>query len=398
MYQTAQQARIRANLHSIDAAKPAANGGELPGLADLIAKQLQPDVVTIDQDGYYPRQFLQDLGELGGYAGVAAPAFGGNGLGLTHNVQVMAKVSQTCLSTGFAIWCQTACLRYLQLSDNENLKIRFLPALVDGRLLGGTGLSNTLKFKCGIERALLKARRVAGGYEINGNLPWVSNLGPGHVFVTGCPVEDDGRLLFFLVETQRNGFRLVEGAHFAAMEGTGTLACQFRDYFVGDDYVLAQPDKSENYLAKIKPGMILAQMGMGLGLIRACIDLIESANKTSALTTRYLDDQADELAGELDIAERETYRLARLLDDNPVVDVDVITDVLKVRLAGSELSLRASQSALLHQGAKGFLTHSAAQRKVREAYFVAIVTPAIKHLRRELANLKSAEVSALPLS
>ncbi|WP_064037465.1 acyl-CoA dehydrogenase family protein [Methylomonas methanica] len=396
MYQAAQQARIRANLHSIDATKPAANGGELPGLAELIAKQLQPDVVTIDQDGFYPRQFLQDLGELGGYAGVVAPAFGGSGLGLTHSVQVMAKVSQTCLSTGFAIWCQTACLRYLQLSDNENLKIRFLPALVDGRLLGGTGLSNTLKFKCGIERALLKARRVAGGYAINGNLPWVSNLGPGHVFVTGCPVEDDGRLLFFLVETQRNGFRLVEGAHFAAMEGTGTQACQFRDYFVGDDYVLAQPEKSENYLAKIKPGMILAQMGMGLGLIRACIDLIESANKSSGLTNQYLDDQAEELADELAIAERETYRLTRLLDNDTTADV--LADVLKVRLAGSELSLRASQSALLHQGAKGFLTHSAAQRKVREAYFVAIVTPAIKQLRRELANLKSAEVCALPLS
>lgn len=396
MYQTAQQARIRTNLHTIDATKPAANGGELPGLAELIAKQLQPAVVTIDQDGYYPRQFLQNLGELGGYAGVAAPAFGGNGLGLTHSVQVMAKVSQTCLSTGFAIWCQTACLRYLHLSDNEIVKSRFLPALVDGQMLGGTGLSNTLKFKCGIERALLKARRVAGGYEINGNLPWVSNLGPGHVFVTGCPVEDDGRLLFFVVETQHHGFRLVEGAHFAAMEGTGTLACQFRDYFVGDDHVLAQPDKSENYLAKIKPGMILAQMGMGLGLIRACIDLIESANKSSALTNQYLDDQAEELADELAIAERETYRLTRLLDNDTTADV--LADVLKVRLAGSELSLRASQSALLHQGAKGFLTHSAAQRKVREAYFVAIVTPAIKQLRRELANLKSAEVCALPLS
>lgn len=396
MHQTAQQARMRASLHTLDAAKPAENGDVLPGLAALVDKQLQPSVVAIDQDGFYPRQFLQDLGALGGYAGVVAPAFGGNDLGLTHTVQVMAQVSRTCLSTGFAIWCQTACLRYLQLSDNEFAKTRFLPELVDGRLLGGTGLSNTLKFKCGIERALLKARRVAGGYEINGNLPWVSNLAPGHVFVTGCPVENDGRLLFFLVETHRNGFRLVAGAHFAAMEGTGTLACQFRDYFVGDGYVLAEPDESENYLAKIKPGMILAQMGMGLGLIRACIDLIESANKTSALTNQYLDDQAEELADQLTIAERETYRLSHLLDNDPAADV--LADVLKVRLAGSELSLRASQSALLHQGAKGFLSHSAAQRKVREAYFVAIVTPAIKQLRRELANLKRPEVCALPLS
>jgi len=365
---------------------PATDADVLTGLNDLIARKLRSDVVAIDLEGFYPKQFLKELAEWGGYAGVVAPAFGGNGAGLTHSIQVMAEVSRTCLSTGFAIWCQTACMRYLQLSDNEQAKSQFLPGLNSGRLLGGTGLSNTLKFKCGIERALLKARRIDGGYRINGNLPWVSNLAPGHIFVTGCPVEDDGRLVFFLVETQRDGFRLMEGAHFAAMEGTGTLACQFRDYRLDDEQVLAQPSESEAYLARIKPGMILAQMGMGLGLIKGCIDLVEAANKTCSVTNAFLDDQAELLSIELAAAEQETYRLTQLLDQNTATDV--IPEVLKVRLAGSELSLRAAQSAMLHQGAKGFLTHSAAQRKLREAYFVAIVTPAIKHLRRELALIE----------
>ena len=46
---------------------------------------------------------------------------------------------------------------------------------------------------------------------------------------------------------------------------------------------------------------------------------------------------------------------------------------------------------LLHQGARGYLMSSAVQRRVRESHFVAIVTPAIKHLRKEIARL-SAEV------
>ena len=48
-----------------------------------------------------------------------------------------------------------------------------------------------------------------------------------------------------------------------------------------------------------------------------------------------------------------------------------------LRLAGGELSQRAAQAAMLHQGARGYL---------REAYFVAIVTPSLKHLRQELAR------------
>jgi hypothetical protein len=60
--------------------------------------------------------------------------------------------------------------------------------------------------------------------------------------------------------------------------------------------------------------------------------------------------------------------------------------VLQARLAGSELSLTAAQAAMLHCGARGYVTTGAAQRRLREAYFVAIVTPAIKQLKKMLAD------------
>lgn len=41
---------------------------------------------------------------------------------------------------------------------------------------------------------------------------------------------------------------------------------------------------------------------------------------------------------------------------------------------------------MLHQGARGYLRTATAQRRLREAYFIAIVTPALKHLRREIAR------------
>lgn|GEM_PF-5055812 len=45
-----------------------------------------------------------------------------------------------------------------------------------------------------------------------------------------------------------------------------------------------------------------------------------------------------------------------------------------------------------HLGAKGYLLNNAAQRRLREAYFIAIVTPATKHLRKELAEMEQAPV------
>ena len=42
---------------------------------------------------------------------------------------------------------------------------------------------------------------------------------------------------------------------------------------------------------------------------------------------------------------------------------------------------------MLHCGARGFVKGAEANRKVRESYFVAIVTPAIKHLKKEVARI-----------
>lgn len=364
----------------------------LAALDALIASELAPRVTAIDLEGEYPEKFLRAAGQQGAFAGIVSPAHGGSGKGISDTIAQMARIGETCLSTAFTHWCQTACARYIQLSDNALAQAEFLPRLADGRQLGGTGLSNTFKSCCEIERFLLSAKRVEGGYGINGTLPWVSNLGADHVFVTGCPVEGDGRLIFFIVQCNQPGFKLIDGAHFTALEGTRTLACQFRNVRIDDARVFAHPEQSKAYLARIQPGMILAQMGMGIGLIRDCIRLIDSAGKTHAHINRYENDQADDLRQALGKAEAEVFRLAAILDRDPPADTlpSLLTEVLRIRLAGGELALQAANAAMLHQGARGYLRTAAAQRRLREAYFVAIVTPSLKHLRQEIAKREAA--------
>ncbi|MHB1668463.1 MAG: acyl-CoA dehydrogenase family protein [Thiomonas sp.] len=362
-------------------------------LRQLVTQVLGPQVLAIDLDAVYPEDFLHALGAAGGFRGAVPSESGGNGLGLPHVIEVMALVSQTCLSTGFLTWCQTACARYIAMSDNTELKRTLLPRIASGELLAGTGLSNTVKSCDAVEEFRLSAKRIDGGYLVNGVLPWVSNLGPDHVFTTGCPVEgagpgDDG-LAFLLVDCNAPGFKLVDCAHFMAIDGTRTLACHFKNTFVPDAMVLSHPGQSKAYVRRIKPGMILGQMGMCLGLAQACVDLMHQSNRTHAHVNRHLDDQEDELAAELAALRAGTTAAAQALQANPLADI--VLDILKLRLAGGELALRAAQSALLHLGAKGYLQKSPAQRRVREAYFVAIVTPATKHLRREIARLESGQ-------
>ncbi|MGB4062576.1 MAG: acyl-CoA dehydrogenase family protein [Azonexus sp.] len=362
----------------------------LGAIREVIAAQLKPKVLDIDLKAEYPEEFLRALGRAGGFRGAVDAEFGGNELGLKHVIQVMEEVSKECMSSGFLVWCQTACARYIQLSDNAWVKKEFLPRIAAGELLVGTGLSNTIKSCDNIEEYRLSAKRVDGGYIVNGVLPWVSNLGQNHYFTTGCPVRnEDGSndgLVFILVDCQQAGFKLVDCAHFIGLDGTRTLACQFKEVFVPDNMVLAQPGESAAYIKRIKPAMILAQMGMGLGLIDACSKLMAQSNRTLAHVNQYLDDQFEDIESALEEGRAATYALADEVQQGPVADRTL--DILKLRLAGGELSVRAAHAAMLHQGAKGYLVRNAAQRRLREAYFVAIVTPATKHLRREIVRIE----------
>jgi alkylation response protein AidB-like acyl-CoA dehydrogenase len=359
----------------------------LPGLTALIRDELAPQVVDIDVNGTYPGAFLHRLGAIGGFGALVSPQSGGTGRGLKNALQVIEDVSKQCVSTGFVVWAQHACACYLQNSSNPALRSDILPLIASGVALGGTGQSNAMKSRAAIEENRLKAMRVEGGYMVNGTLPWVSNIGLDHYFHVGADVAGETGLLVVLVKGDSPGLTLNQNAHFIAMEGTNTFACQFKEVFVADDRVVVHPHEFARFRARTKPAFVLMQMGMGLGLVDACVSMMKRSNKTHAHVNCYLDDQVEDIEATLLAARAASYRLADKIDSE--VGVDCERESIALRLLGSELSLKASNSAMLHLGAKGYLVNNAAQRRVREAYFVAIVTPAIKHLRKELHDIDS---------
>jgi hypothetical protein len=298
----------------------------------------------------------------------------------------MATVGRECLSTGFMVWCQDTCAWYLENSENASLRAEMLPRIGSGAALGGTGLSNAVKHFSGIEKLQLTARPAAGGYVVNGVLPWVSNLGPGHWFGTIFRIEGaPSREVMGLMDCSAEGFTLRRTPEFMALEGTGTYACQFDDVFVPEERIIADPVVP--WLKRVRPGFILLQAGMAIGSIQGCIDVMRAVEPMLGHVNAYLEDRPDEIEAELeDLRAVLAPLLAAPRDDAP----ELYRDVLEARLMASELALRAAHSAMLHAGARGYQATAAAQRKLREAYFVAIITPAIKHLRKELAALAAA--------
>jgi alkylation response protein AidB-like acyl-CoA dehydrogenase len=356
-------------------------------LRAAIAQSLRPNLQRIDVNGEYPEAFMHQVGRLGGFKQGTPKQYGGTGKGISCTIQVMEEIAKECLSTGFITWCQTVCAWYIQNGESSYLKEQVLPRIVTGEILAGTGLSNPMKHFAGIEKIRITAERCADGYILNGTIPWVSNVGEDHYFAAVAKIVDEDAYLTCVVPGNLAGLSLGNGGHFIALEGSSTQSCRFRDTFVANEYVLASP--CSEFIRRIQPGFILAQTGFGLGLVASCVELMKRTNEVKRHVNCFLDDQVEDIEADLSKARQYIHALADEIGcGESSVRPDIIKNVVQARILAAELSLRASQAAMLHAGASGYVLHCTFERKLRESYFVAIVTPALKHLKKVLHDLE----------
>ncbi|PCD77396.1 acyl-CoA dehydrogenase family protein [Pseudothioclava arenosa] len=351
----------------------------------ISADMLSPLVRKIDEDRVYAEDVMRAYGAAGAY-GTHVGGIDGN-TDLSSAILSMARTSEECLSTGFCVWCQDTLAWYIASSDNDFLKAEILPKVVRGEALGGTGMSNPMKAIGEIEPMRLKGERVEGGYKVKGLLPWVSNLVEDGYFGTMFHVDVEGsdtpKRVMAIIHADWDGVRLKLDHEFVAMGGTATCNVQFRDVFVPDNFLLGDPAGS--FVQRIRPGFTLLQCGMAAGIIKNCIELMKQVEAPLGHVNQYLEKQPADLEAEYEALVAEVLEMAKTPYD---LSDEFYLRVLKARLKGGELAVEAAHWAMLHCGARGYVTHGVAQRRLREAYFVAIVTPATKHLRKLIAELE----------
>ena len=335
----------------------------------LIEQELKPLVVAIDKEGLYPREFIQKLGH--------ANAFNFTDLNSSEALAVIEEVTCCCGSTGFSLWCHTTAINYLLYSDNHYLKKEVLPELQQGKTLGGTGLSNPMKYYAAMEKLRLQGYSTEDGYIVKGCLPFVSNLHKDHWVGIIFEVDRDKRVMAF-IPCATEGIALKNSYDFIGLNGTGTYQCSFENVFIKKQWIISED--ADLFVDKIKIPFIINQIGMALGLISASIKLMKQSAKKQNGVNKYLYNSIDDYVAQYNSIKEQILKLVK--QDNIS-----IKDVLTIRLKAAEITLDAAQTAFLSQGAAGYFRCSDASRVLREAYFLAIVSPAVKHLKKLLADM-----------
>lgn len=305
------------------------------------------------------------------------PALGGSGGSVRHAALAIADIAEYSLSAAFVFWGQRSFIEYLLQSPNHNLAQRWLPRLLAGEYAGASGLSNAMKFLGGIETLQIRAQPVTHGWQLQGQLQWITNLRKsGFVAAAACASADGQAPMVVVFDSSAAGVERSADLDLIALRGSNTAAVQLRDVALSQADVLHQD--AHQYLPAVRPAFLAMQCGMSIGLARAslrqALQLCEHKRSVLNADIRAVQDAlADTVAQLLDGVEQQRFTAQA-------------APLFRLRIRLAEI---VQQAVSLELQSKGGAAYLAAQqndfrRRWSEAAFIPIVTPSLSQLQAEL--------------
>jgi alkylation response protein AidB-like acyl-CoA dehydrogenase len=316
----------------------------------LADELLFPAASQVDLTGELPPGHLDALAAAGLY-GVQASG-GRDDPEFLHVIEVLAA---GCLATAF-VWIQHHGAVRAAAAGSPALREQWLAPL-------SAGLCRAAVAQAGVRPgpAAVRARRVAGGYRIDGEAEWVTGWGLVDVIHTAARLDDD-RVVWALIDADPG--LPARPLALVAVNASRTVSLRFEDVFVADDRVtsvMPLADWPARDAAALRPNGSLA---------------LGSASRSLRLLEPLAADLAGVLHSELDACRER-------------LDVATPQALPAARAAASELALRAASTLSVAAGARGILAGQAAQRLLREAAFLLVFgsRPAIRtHLLESVAR------------
>ncbi|MFN2463374.1 MAG: acyl-CoA dehydrogenase family protein, partial [Candidatus Dormibacteria bacterium] len=184
---------------------------------DFARKEVAPLAARTDQEHRFPEEAIATAAQLG-LMGITIPQeYGGGGMGHTAFATLVEEVAAVCASTAVIIDVHTSVgMEPILNFGTEAQKRRWLPSLASGETIGAFALTEP---GAGSDAGGLRtsARRVDGGYLLNGSKVFITNLGRAGTYIVMARTGAAGAagISAFVVEAGMKG--VVCGAPFDKM-------------------------------------------------------------------------------------------------------------------------------------------------------------------------------------
>jgi alkylation response protein AidB-like acyl-CoA dehydrogenase len=345
-------------------------------IARFVDEKVTPQAEKYDQSGEFPREILEELGELG-YLGIKYPEqYGGAGLDQPHMYHTIfcEELARGSLGIAAGIAMHTSTATYgVNKWGTEALKQKYLVPALQGKMIAAFGLTEP---NAGSDAAAIrtKAERDGDHYVLNGTKIFTTN-GTVADFITIAARTTPGKgfkgISLFLLDTGTPGFSVGRKLEKFSIHASETAELVLENVRVPAECLLGEEDMGLINIAQSLVDDRVMTAGLSIGVARAAYEgalryaqereqFGKSISTFQAIRFRLVD-----MLARLKTAELYSYYAAWKADRGE----KVVQEAAMAKLVASEAANYICRQALTIYGGYGLMMEYPAQRFLRDSFF-----------------------------
>ncbi len=285
-------------------------------------KTLMPRILKANRNEVFHPEIYKEMGELG-ILGASIKGYGCAGVGYVSYGLITREIERVDSSYRSAFSVQSSLAMYaIYKFGSDEQKDQLLPEMAAGNLIGCFGLTEP---DAGSDPGsmLSNAKKVEGGYKLNGSKTWITNAPVADVFVIWAK-DEQGVLRGFIA---RKGFKgleakVLEGKFALRASTTGQIF--MTDVFIPDDHVLPLAQSFKGPFSCLN----IARYGIAWGVMGAAEFCWHAARQYSLDRTQFGTPLASKQLVQKKLADMQTeitlglqaaLRVGRLIDEEQMI-------------------------------------------------------------------------------
>ncbi|ANK93803.1 MULTISPECIES: acyl-CoA dehydrogenase family protein [Rhizobium] len=338
---------------------------------DFARDRLAPGAARRDREHLFPREELQEMGELGLLGMLVPEAYGGSDTGVIAYAAALEEIAAgdgPC-STIMSVHSSVGCVPILKFGTEEQRQ-RFLPKLATGEWIGGFALTEP---QAGSDASNLKtrARRDGDHYVIDGAKQFITSGKNGNVIIVFAVTDPDAGkkgITAFIVPTDTPGYEVIRVEEKLGLHSTDTCQIAFNAMRIPADLRLGA--EGEGYriaLANLEGGRI-GIAAQAVGMARAAFEAARDyAKERTAFGKPIFEHQAvafrlADMAVRIEAARQLVFHAASLRE----AELPCLSEASMAKLFASEMAERVCSDAIQIHGGYGYMADYPVERIYRD--------------------------------
>ena len=239
---------------------------------EWVKREVSPIIEEACQKAEFPKQIIKGLGEIGGFGPYIPVEYGGAGLDQISYGLIMQELERGDSGIRSTSSVQSSLVMYpIWKYGSEEQKMRFLPKLATGEVIGCFGLTEP-DHGSNPGGMVTNIKDMGDHYILNGAKMWISNAPFAHVAVVWAKNEE-GRIKGVLVEREMKGFTTPETHNKWSLRASATGELVFDNVKIPKDNILPNKDGLGAPLGCLDS----ARYGIAWGTIGTAMDCYDTA-------------------------------------------------------------------------------------------------------------------------